>query len=275
MAEGSAEDASAGTILQGGRAKAYRPMPAADRAAAFAAGLAAYDRGDFFLAHELLEPAWMGTDDLAERELYQGLIKLAAAFVHGVRGNPPGIATQPRGRRGRGSPARRGRRRRRRASTSTTSSRAIDDRLARLASDPDASPIEPPTLRRTPDDDAARRDPRDRRRRGRRPGSRRADAAEPLLVDVREPDEFRTVRANGAVLMPMSEFQERHAELPKDRPLLVICAERQPLRGRDRVPAPQRLDGRRERRRRHRARGSGTGCRSTAASRSAARAISG
>ena len=30
----------------------------------------------------------MGTDDLPERELYQGLIKLAAAFVHGVRGNP-------------------------------------------------------------------------------------------------------------------------------------------------------------------------------------------
>ena len=28
-------------------------------------GLAAYERGDFFEAHELLEPAWMGTDDSA------------------------------------------------------------------------------------------------------------------------------------------------------------------------------------------------------------------
>jgi hypothetical protein len=33
----------------------------------------------------------MGTDDLPERELLQGLIKLAAAHVHGVRGNPAGV----------------------------------------------------------------------------------------------------------------------------------------------------------------------------------------
>ena len=75
-----------------GRAKAYRPIPAAARAAALAAGLAAYERGEFFDAHEELEPAWMGTDDLAERALLQGLIKVAAAYVHGVRGNPAGIA---------------------------------------------------------------------------------------------------------------------------------------------------------------------------------------
>jgi rhodanese-related sulfurtransferase len=51
-----------------------------------------------------------------------------------------------------------------------------------------------------------------------------ADPAGPVLVDVREKDEFSTVRANGAVLMPMSEFNERHGELPKDRPIFVICA---------------------------------------------------
>ena len=34
---------------------------------------------------------WMGTDDLVERAWLQGLIKLAAAYVHGVRGNPAGI----------------------------------------------------------------------------------------------------------------------------------------------------------------------------------------
>jgi len=84
-----------------GRAKAYRPLPAEERAAAFEAGLAAYDRGDYFEAHELLEPAWMGTDDLAERALLQGLIKLAAAYVHSVRGNPAGISRNLEGARSR------------------------------------------------------------------------------------------------------------------------------------------------------------------------------
>jgi len=78
------------TVLQGDRAKAYRPLPARARRSALAAFLAAYDRGDAFLAHELLEPAWMGTAVLAERDLYQGLIKLAASDVHAVRGNPLG-----------------------------------------------------------------------------------------------------------------------------------------------------------------------------------------
>jgi hypothetical protein len=55
------------------------------------AGLAAYERGDFFLAHEDLEPAWMGSSDVAERAVLQGLIKLAAAYVHAVRGNPRGV----------------------------------------------------------------------------------------------------------------------------------------------------------------------------------------
>jgi predicted metal-dependent hydrolase len=89
------------TILQGGRAKAYRPLPAAVRHQALRDGLDAYDRGDFFLAHELLEPAWMGTDDLPERELLQGLIKLAAAHVHGVRGNAAGVVKNLRGARDR------------------------------------------------------------------------------------------------------------------------------------------------------------------------------
>jgi TPR repeat protein len=80
-----------GTILQGGRAKAYRPLPEAERRRAFDEAIAAYERGDFFEAHELLEPAWMGTDNLAERALHQGLIKLAAAYVHGVRRNPLGV----------------------------------------------------------------------------------------------------------------------------------------------------------------------------------------
>jgi rhodanese-related sulfurtransferase len=50
-----------------------------------------------------------------------------------------------------------------------------------------------------------------------------AGDAGPLLVDVREADEFANQRAVGAVLIPISEFAERHEELPRDRPLLMIC----------------------------------------------------
>jgi hypothetical protein len=90
---------NAATVLEGGRRKAYRPLSAVKRRAALAAGLAAYDRGDWFLAHELLEPAWMGTADPVERALHGGLIKLAAAGVHAVRGNPTGVAKNLAGAR--------------------------------------------------------------------------------------------------------------------------------------------------------------------------------
>ena len=89
-----------GVVRQGDRDKAWRPLPPERRRAAFEEGLAAYDRGDFFAAHEALEPAWMGTDDLAERALHQGLIKVAAAYVHAVRHNPRGVAKNLTGARG-------------------------------------------------------------------------------------------------------------------------------------------------------------------------------
>ena len=76
-------------------------MDVARRRAALIAGLEAYGRGDVFLAHELLEPAWMGTRDLGERELLQGLIKLAAAFVHAARSNAAGVTKNLRGARAR------------------------------------------------------------------------------------------------------------------------------------------------------------------------------
>ena len=137
------------TIVQtGGRAKAYRPLPDVQRRAAFDAAIAAYERGDFFEAHELLEPAWMGSADLAERDLDQGLIKLAAAFVHGVRGNPRGIARNLLGARERLAAA---------VGTSAETASgldvgalvaAIDARLARLAASPEDASIEPPSLPR-------------------------------------------------------------------------------------------------------------------------------
>ncbi len=51
----------------------------------------------------------------------------------------------------------------------------------------------------------------------------RSAADAPLLVDVRERNEFIQVRAPGAVLYPTSLFLLRVEELPRDRPLHVIC----------------------------------------------------
>lgn len=51
----------------------------------------------------------------------------------------------------------------------------------------------------------------------------REDPDRPLLVDVREQHEFVAVRAPGAALVPTSSFLQRIAELPPDRPLLIIC----------------------------------------------------
>ena len=143
---GTAGEPRPGTILQGGRAKAYRPLPEYEIAAAYASGLAAYAQGDFFEAHEILEPALMGTANLGERELYQGLIKVAAAFVHGVRGNPPGIARNLGGARSRLVGAR---------DAGFDGGldlddliTAVDDRLARLAAG--ETDIDPPVLRRKP-----------------------------------------------------------------------------------------------------------------------------
>ena len=51
-----------------------------------------------------------------------------------------------------------------------------------------------------------------------------ADEGTALIVDVRERNEFEAERAPNVSLVPLSEFVARHEELPKDRPLLMICA---------------------------------------------------
>ena len=48
-------------------------------------------------------------------------------------------------------------------------------------------------------------------------------ATRPLIVDVREPNEFASERIERSVLNPLSQFADRHAELPKDRPLVMQC----------------------------------------------------
>ena len=45
----------------------------------------------------------------------------------------------------------------------------------------------------------------------------------PILLDVREPNEYVDVRAVGATLAPLSTLGPRIGELPRDRPIFVIC----------------------------------------------------
>ena len=45
----------------------------------------------------------------------------------------------------------------------------------------------------------------------------------PVLIDVREPDEFAVCRIEGARLVPMNTVAARLAEIPQDRPVLVQC----------------------------------------------------
>ncbi|MFC4636744.1 rhodanese-like domain-containing protein [Deinococcus hohokamensis] len=44
-----------------------------------------------------------------------------------------------------------------------------------------------------------------------------------LLIDVREQNEYDEVHAEGAQLIPLSEFEARAGELPRDRELVMIC----------------------------------------------------
>ena len=53
---------------------------------------------------------------------------------------------------------------------------------------------------------------------------RREAQPRPLVVDVRELNEFAAVRLDGVALVPMSTFAARFGELPRDRPLLLMCA---------------------------------------------------
>ena len=45
----------------------------------------------------------------------------------------------------------------------------------------------------------------------------------PLLLDVRQPDEFRAGHISGAKLVPLNELYRRMQELPKGREIICIC----------------------------------------------------
>ena len=46
----------------------------------------------------------------------------------------------------------------------------------------------------------------------------------PLVVDVRQPEEYRTGHINGAKLIPLGELGRRMKELPKDKEIVCVCA---------------------------------------------------
>jgi len=48
-------------------------------------------------------------------------------------------------------------------------------------------------------------------------------AAGAPVVDVRTPEEYGQGHVAGAVLLPLGELGQRHAELPTDREVYVIC----------------------------------------------------
>ncbi len=49
------------------------------------------------------------------------------------------------------------------------------------------------------------------------------EARKALLVDIREPEEHATGVVAGARLLPLSQMPARLVELPRDRPVLLIC----------------------------------------------------
>ncbi len=53
--------------------------------------------------------------------------------------------------------------------------------------------------------------------------ARQRQAAGGILIDVREPEEWRAGHAPGARHIPLGQLSEHLARLPKDRELLFIC----------------------------------------------------
>ena|SRR5579863_1365854 len=56
----------------------------------FARGVAHFNAGEFFEAHEVWEEIWLASHG-SEKAFLQGLIQIAAAFHHHARGNTRGL----------------------------------------------------------------------------------------------------------------------------------------------------------------------------------------
>lgn len=55
-------------------------------------------------------------------------------------------------------------------------------------------------------------------------GEKLKNGKRPLVVDVRQPEEYRTGHINGTKLIPLGELGGRMKELPKDREIVCVCA---------------------------------------------------
>lgn len=55
----------------------------------FERGIAAFNRGEYFEAHEIWESVWIASNG-PQREFLQGLIQVSVALHHLSRGNPSG-----------------------------------------------------------------------------------------------------------------------------------------------------------------------------------------
>lgn len=53
--------------------------------------------------------------------------------------------------------------------------------------------------------------------------ARLASAQPPVVVDVREPEEFAEGHIPGCRLVPLGSLMGRLGELPKDQPLVLVC----------------------------------------------------
>lgn len=53
---------------------------------------------------------------------------------------------------------------------------------------------------------------------------RRVSGGEPIVIlDVRQPDEYRDAHVAGSKLIPLPELSRRLDELPRDKPIVAIC----------------------------------------------------
>lgn len=67
---------------------------------AYQSFFACFNTGQFFEAHEVLEPLWLAERGRSDARFYQGLIQLAGAFVHFRNDRrEPGVALLKLGRR--------------------------------------------------------------------------------------------------------------------------------------------------------------------------------
>lgn len=50
------------------------------------------------------------------------------------------------------------------------------------------------------------------------------DAKHPLVIDVRQPEEYQNGHIAAAKLIPLGELKARMQELPKDKEIVCVCA---------------------------------------------------